>query len=321
MDQEALLRCADEPIAIPGAIQPHGVLLAVTEPDLTVVVASANAAELFGYQVTGLPLPDLFDDDVAGRLQSALAGDLSEANPVRVQIDGDVDVVLHRADGLLIAEFEPVAGAEDAGRPGTAAADRAAATGRHRHPRRTAAVLVRDVRTVTGYDRVMIYASTRVERRGDRRGPPRGPRAVFGLRFPASDIPAQARALYATNDRLDVVEFAHGNRHHELVSVVVGQREPEPVEAEERDRRRQRQTFVAVHQRLAAGQRMEEGGALAVDGRIGVLAERRRAWSGQCGLEEPDVAYPHVTERASRHVQQVVEIEVDHWPRRSSASA
>ena len=56
---EALLRCADEPIAIPGAIQPHGVLLAVTEPDLTVVIASENAAELFGYQVTGLPLLDL----------------------------------------------------------------------------------------------------------------------------------------------------------------------------------------------------------------------------------------------------------------------
>ena len=48
VDDEALRRCADEPIAVPGAVQPHGVLLAVTEPALDVVVASANAAELFG---------------------------------------------------------------------------------------------------------------------------------------------------------------------------------------------------------------------------------------------------------------------------------
>ena len=200
-EQEALLRCADEPIAIPGAVQPHGVLLAVTEPDLTVVVASANAAELFGYQVTGLPLPDLFDDDVAERLQRALAGDLSEANPVRVQIDGDVDVVLHRADGLLIAEFEPVAGAEDAGaawhRRLPIVLQRLAATATLDE---LAAVLVRDVRTVTGYDRVMIYRFDdewngeviAEDRRQDLE-------PFFGLRFPASDIPAQARALYATN--------------------------------------------------------------------------------------------------------------------------
>jgi light-regulated signal transduction histidine kinase (bacteriophytochrome) len=41
--EQALQRCADEPIAVPGAIQPHGVLLAVTEPGLEVVSASANA--------------------------------------------------------------------------------------------------------------------------------------------------------------------------------------------------------------------------------------------------------------------------------------
>ena len=36
VDGDALQRCADEPIAVPGAIQPHGALLAVTEPDLVV---------------------------------------------------------------------------------------------------------------------------------------------------------------------------------------------------------------------------------------------------------------------------------------------
>jgi light-regulated signal transduction histidine kinase (bacteriophytochrome) len=43
-----LLGCADEPIRVPGAVQPHGALLAVREPSLEVVVASANAPGLFG---------------------------------------------------------------------------------------------------------------------------------------------------------------------------------------------------------------------------------------------------------------------------------
>ena len=59
-DADALLRCADEPIAIPGAIQPHGALLALTEPDLTVVVASANAAEIVG---AATRLDDLLGDE------------------------------------------------------------------------------------------------------------------------------------------------------------------------------------------------------------------------------------------------------------------
>lgn len=199
--EDALLRCADEPIAIPGAIQPHGVLLAVTEPDLTVVIASENAAELFGYGPTGLPLPHLFEDDDAARLRGALAGDLAEANPLRVDVDGAVDLVLHRADGLLLAELEPVAGAEGAGvawhrRLPTVLQRLAAAATLDE----LTAVLARDVRTLTGYDRVMVYrfdaewnGEVVAEDKQDHLEP------FFGLRYPAGDIPAQARALYATN--------------------------------------------------------------------------------------------------------------------------
>src|SRR3712207_6976512 len=97
--EEALLRCAEEPIAIPGAVQPHGVLLAVSEPDLDVVVASANAAGLFGGPVRSLR--DVLDDDALARLRAGLTGDLAEVNPIRVSVaGGEVDLVAHRADGL-----------------------------------------------------------------------------------------------------------------------------------------------------------------------------------------------------------------------------
>src|SRR5690606_36062558 len=43
--------CADEPIRVPGSVQPHGVLLAVSEPDLVVRHVSANVADLTGVAV------------------------------------------------------------------------------------------------------------------------------------------------------------------------------------------------------------------------------------------------------------------------------
>lgn len=197
-----MLDCADEPIAIPGAIQPHGALLALTEPDLAVVVASANAAEILGRPVAGARLDDLLADDDLAAVRAALTAEHVEANPLRVRLaDADVDLVLHRADGLLIAEFEPVPGAEEAGaawhRRLPTVLQRLSATGTLEE---LTAVLARDVRSVTGYDRVMVYrfdadwnGEVIAEDRRDDLEP------FFGLHYPASDIPAQARALYATN--------------------------------------------------------------------------------------------------------------------------
>ena len=200
VDDEALRRCADEPIAIPGAVQPHGVLLAVTEPGLDVVVASANAGELFGGPVG--TLGEVLDDDALARLREGLAGDLAEVNPLRTTVAGtEVDLVVHRADGLLLTEWEPLPGAEQAGlawhRRLPSVLQRLSSSGTLE---RLAGTLARDVRTVTGFDRVMVYrfdpewnGEVIAEDRRDDLEP------FLGLWFPASDIPAQARALYTTN--------------------------------------------------------------------------------------------------------------------------
>ncbi|MCF6735667.1 SpoIIE family protein phosphatase [Blastococcus sp. KM273129] len=204
VDDEALARCADEPIAVPGAVQPHGVLLAVREPDLAVVVASGNAADLFGGPVAGRGLDELLDPADAGRLRAGLAGDLAELNPLRVRVraaGGEVDLVVHRADGLLVTEWEPVRGAEEAGtawhRRLPTVLQRLAASATLDE---LSAVLARDVRALTGFDRVMVYRFDpewngeviAEDRRADLE-------PFLGLWFPASDIPAQARALYETN--------------------------------------------------------------------------------------------------------------------------
>ncbi|MGY1823312.1 SpoIIE family protein phosphatase [Geodermatophilus sp. SYSU D00079] len=197
---DALARCADEPIAVPGAIQPHGALLAVTEPDLAVVVASANAADLLGRAPASLH--ELLTPADLDRLRAGLAGDLAELNPLRVTVDGaEVDVVVSRADGLLLTEWEPVEGAGQAGaawhRRLPAVLQRLSAT---TGLDELTAVLARDVRELTGFDRVMVYRFdaewngevVAEDRRADLE-------PFLGLRYPASDIPAQARALYAVN--------------------------------------------------------------------------------------------------------------------------
>ena len=200
VDDDVLARCADEPIAVPGAVQPHGALLAVTEPDLAVVVRSANAAGLLGAEPAALG--ELLDAGDLDRLRAALAGDLAEANPLRVHLGGSpVDVVLHRADGLLVTEWEPVPGTEQADeawhRRLPAVLQRLSATATLAG---LADVLARDVRALTGFDRVMVYRFDpewngeviAENRRADLE-------PFLGLRYPASDIPAQARALYVTN--------------------------------------------------------------------------------------------------------------------------
>ena len=61
-DAVDLHNCEDEPIHIPGAIQPHGVLLAVEPGTLEVAVASANAGRAVGAPAAaaiGRPLSDV----------------------------------------------------------------------------------------------------------------------------------------------------------------------------------------------------------------------------------------------------------------------
>jgi two-component system, chemotaxis family, sensor kinase Cph1 len=184
-----LLGCADEPIRIPGSVQPHGALLAAREPSYEVVVRSANAGALLGEVAV---LTALVDDPAA----------LLEDGPHRIVLqDRPFDVVAHRADGLLVAEWEPAQEAHEAGLgwhrrlPAVLASLQAADDLEHLAHR-----LADAVRELTGFDRVMVYRFDRdwngevvAERRREDLEP------FLGLRYPASDIPPQARALYLSS--------------------------------------------------------------------------------------------------------------------------
>ena len=205
-DVRALLNtCADEPIRIPGAIQPHGVLLTVEEQHWTVQQASANAQQVLGLAadvVAGQSLSRWLGDDQAGLIREALSnGHLEDVNPLALvcgalQLDG----LLHRHDGVVFIELEPVPGQTH--RPSldlhltrTLRRLQAASTLEALYE-----ISVNEIRALTGYDRVLIY---RFQEQGHGQviAESATPEldAYEGLFFPASDIPEQARDLYRLN--------------------------------------------------------------------------------------------------------------------------
>jgi light-regulated signal transduction histidine kinase (bacteriophytochrome) len=205
--EQLLANCHQEPIQIPGAIQPHGVLLTLLESDWTVQQVSANAQSLLGRpaaDLVGLPLAQVLGAEQAMQVyQAAAAESLEEVNPLVMLCQGQqVEGILHRRDGLLVFEIEhpgalPSASERDLGRG-------LSRTLRRLQAARSLASLyeisVNEIQALTGYDRVLIY---RFEEEGHGQVIAEASRpemdAYNGLFFPASDIPAQARELYRLN--------------------------------------------------------------------------------------------------------------------------
>ena len=206
--EELLANCADEPIRFPGAIHPHGLLLTLSEPQLSIIQISANVETLLArapQALIGQPLAALIGDAHAAQVHAAVQQPLlSDAPPLHLRLNGTAfEGLLHRHQGVLILEleihvenFQPrnVAGTETH-------------LGRMLQRLQAAQTLqalydisVREIQAMTGYDRVLIYRFEE-EGHGQVIAEASDPSMeVFnGLFFPASDIPEQARELYRTN--------------------------------------------------------------------------------------------------------------------------
>nr|WP_282571769.1 ATP-binding protein [Roseomonas acroporae] len=207
--------CDREPIHRPGSIQPHGHLLAFAGEDLRLTHADAAAGPLLGEPLDdafGRPFEAVFRGEPMPALRDALRH-LPERGTVQLgpcRAGGRLfQAIGHRSpDGYAILELE--AGAVDGEAPRfnhetleglypliRDAFDR---LGRADGIEALTAAAAAEVRRITGFDRVLIYrfgpdwdGTVVAEDRNDRLP------AYLGLRFPASDIPAQARHLYTLN--------------------------------------------------------------------------------------------------------------------------
>lgn len=193
-----LTACDREPIHVPGAIQPHGLLLIADPATLRVVAGAGALEERLAPDWLGRSLSDLLEQDVPALLARTVAGPggTTLAEPV-----GAYDVAFHRTGQWLIAELEPRE-EEPRGAAETLGWLDAIASGFERTTTlqglcERAAVAFR---ALTGFDRVMIYRFLDDEA-GYVIAEDRNPALDTFLHhhFPAADIPRQARALYVRN--------------------------------------------------------------------------------------------------------------------------
>ena len=208
-----LTTCDREPIHLLGAIQSSGFLLAMNA-DWIITRASENTqshidlgpGQLVG-QLAERCIPKDVLHDIRGRLQLAGASGVVERlfGQRLTPAGGLFDVAVHQSGLETILEFEPSETQESVG----LATLRSVFNRLERHVNqqdlcRDAA---RQVRALTGFDRVMVYrfdqdGSGEVIAESARNGLP----SFLGLRYPAADIPAQARALYERNTLRIIVD-------------------------------------------------------------------------------------------------------------------
>ena len=192
--------CDVEPIHIPGATQPHGVLVALDPLSLEITHISANCAALFSVpaeSVIGRSFSALVGPTVAAQLGHPTEAATARAFEFETQ-SRSFDALVHRHQGVVIVEVE----AHD---PHAAVVDSALRTAlarlqQHNSVRELCAIAVEAVRAFTGFDRVMLYRFGE-DGHGDvvEESIAAGVVSYRGQRFPASDIPRQARQLYLLN--------------------------------------------------------------------------------------------------------------------------
>lgn len=207
-----LANCDSEPIHVPSAIQPLGALLAFAQGGI-LRYASENAAETLGTSLVldqpcapGTLPPEL------GHCLSAWLGNIDPIfDPLTLAIGEAVyDVTGHRnADGLTVVELE-----RRADTPGILPPERIyRSIERVRGQRDIQGLLesmVREVQRATGFDRVMAYrfhpddsGEIVAEQRRDDLDD------WVGRRYPAGDIPAQARRLYTVNTLRQIADATY----------------------------------------------------------------------------------------------------------------
>lgn len=210
-----LTACDREPIHIVGSVQPHGFLLALDGPERIIVQASANAPEA---AAVGHRLADAFPelDALVRRFLDGGPGQDGATYLRTVALGADVarqsyEVAAHRVDDLVVLELEETDEAPDeAGLDALTPRLRAFVERLHaaRSVEDLCQLLAEDVRHVTGFDRALVYRFDRdwhgtvLAEDGNGVLP-----SYLDLRFPASDIPAQARELYRRN-RLRIIPDA-----------------------------------------------------------------------------------------------------------------
>ncbi len=204
--------CEREPIHIPGAIQPHGALVAFEPAAGTVLHTSTNLHRWLAVgdlPARGRSMTDLFGADACDRILEGLKGQAGAtirhqivdlpARPAEQQ-PSELEVLVHAHRGVCFAELEtacPVSQRRDWTQLFGDAVDALRSAG---DLDELVQRIAQRVKRLSGFDRVMVYRfddAWNGEVVADAHEA--GMESFHALHYPASDIPAQARELYRSN--------------------------------------------------------------------------------------------------------------------------
>ncbi len=201
--------CENEPIRVPGAVQQHGFLLVTDAEFQTVLIASENTERFLS-----LPLRLILGatlETLLGRELLAVLRDLRRSHDA--ERDGLVtflgsfrlgsdffSVTTHPAGSQRVLEFEQQEQLVGPEMMNGVITNFVGTLSRVKNEAELCNALVRQMADLTQFDRVLLYSfdeeghGTVLAEVNDGKLP-----SYLGLRFPASDIPRQARELYVLN--------------------------------------------------------------------------------------------------------------------------
>lgn len=201
-----LTNCESEPIHIPGSIQPHGFLLGIKKGDSRIEFCSANSADYIGVgpeKVLGKNISEIFPEEQASRFAS-YAGEeaIDSAKPFVFTLNGtSFNTTVHQSGSNVILELEPFPdGTLHLPNLYTQTRNFVSIMEKSSGLLDLCQEIADETRSITGYDRVMIYRFDEQyngeviaeSRRGDLV-------SFANQKYPHTDIPAQARELYIRN--------------------------------------------------------------------------------------------------------------------------
>ena len=197
--------CDDEPIHIPGSIQPHGFLLAVDFNTSIITVCSANCEQFIGItyeQALGKELSQLFDASILDFLEEIKAEQTDQVKTINYKLnETDFIISAHKSDNEIVLEFEPLFTQFDEKNSLYNSSKKLLSYIENTNTLLDLTdVVALAIKEITKYDRVLVYRFDK-DYNGEVIAESKEPHLdpYLGLHYPHTDIPAQARELYLRN--------------------------------------------------------------------------------------------------------------------------
>ncbi len=211
-DLVTLTNCDQEPIHIPGSIQPHGFLMGLTT-DGTIEYCTDNISSFIAVshtQVLGNKFETIFGSSAQQRFLNYINSDtVQDVFPLEIELlDIKFQVNIHKSGDVFVLEAEPQFDKQILADVYTQTIQFVTQMNNTKSLKDLCGLVAEGTREITGYDRVMIYRfdeqyNGEVYAESCRKDL----EPFLGLHYPHTGIPVQARELYIRNQLRLIVDI------------------------------------------------------------------------------------------------------------------